>query len=108
MKALQLLDELILDPSPAERPVVNQNFKDLNPLLFGYEACRKGHEPARFARGYYLIHYVESGKGVYYLEDKTYPVTAGQIFIIRPADVVKYAADIETPWSYIWIGFNGE
>ncbi|EKQ56612.1 MULTISPECIES: AraC family transcriptional regulator [unclassified Clostridium] len=86
--------------------VLNQNFKDLNPLLCGVEECCKSHEFGPASREYFLIHYIVDGKGKFKIRDKTYILKKGNIFIIRPNEITYYEADNEDPWKYIWIGFN--
>ena len=48
------------------------------------------------------------GKGRYQLDNESYEVTAGQGFIIPPDTRTFYQADKEDPWSYYWIGFEGD
>ena len=89
-------------------PVANKNFRDLNPLVFGEEKCLPSHSFGPAIRGHYLIHYVVSGKGKLYLNQKIYEINKNQAFLIKPDDFVKYTADKADPWHYIWIGFMGE
>lgn len=88
--------------------IINRKFQDINPLVFGWEDCAKGHCFGPHIRDYYLIHYVRAGKGVLENSDGVFPVEAGQIFIIHPGQVTTYTADKDDPWKYIWIGFNGK
>lgn len=88
-------------------PIINRKFRELNPLLLGWEECLPNHSYGPHVRDYYLIHYIQSGKGVFYNDSGVHPVEAGQIFIIYPGQVTTYTADIKEPWSYIWIGFDG-
>ncbi len=46
------------------------------------------------------------GHGVFHSGGKSYPVRAGQFFVIRPFEVTEYQADSQEPWEYIWIGFT--
>lgn len=50
-----------------------------------------------------IIHYVTHGKGFVAYEDKTYTVSAGESFIIRPYRQVNYGPDPEDPWGYAWV-----
>lgn len=88
--------------------MLNRCFRDLNPLLYGSEACRAGHTYGPAIRSYHLLHYVEYGKGVYETDGVRYPVSAGEAFLILPGKVTIYTADSNDPWRYRWIGFNGE
>lgn len=73
----------------------------------GFEPCLPGYRFGPATRTSYLIHVVFSGKGIYYVGDKVYPISAGQVFLITPGTTTTYQADYNDPWSYGWIGFNG-
>lgn len=88
--------------------LTNRNLKDLNPLIAGEEACAPGHSFGPSVRKYTLIHYVRRGKGVLYARGSAHPVRAGQAFVILPEEVTTYTADLQDPWNYCWIGFDGE
>ena len=87
----------------------NKYFNDLNPRTCGEDdACVKGQSYGPHARDFYVLHYVVSGKGKYYVGGNCYEVSKGEIFIIKPNEFTTYTADIENPWHYIWIGFDGD
>jgi len=86
----------------------NYNFKDINPSACGYQQCESSHSFGPAVREHYLIHYVKSGKGTFEQGGKIHHIKSGQIFLIRPFEITFYQADIENPWTYYWIGFNGE
>ena len=90
------------------RFLTNRNLSDLNPLIAGEEFCAPGHSFGPAVRAYTLLHYVISGKGVFYTDGHAYPVTAGQVFCILPGQVTTYTADENDPWHYRWIGFDGK
>lgn len=73
----------------------------------GYEKCQKGYTWGPAVRDHYLIHYVISGKGTLQCNNTVYQIGRGDVFLIRPATVVSYSADMEDPWEYCWVGFNG-
>ncbi|MBR3894457.1 MAG: AraC family transcriptional regulator [Clostridia bacterium] len=91
-----------------EFALLNRHFSDLNPLLCGCEDCEPGHSFGPAVRKYTLIHYVTQGSGMVYKGGESYRVNAGEAFIILPDEVVTYTADPQNPWSYQWIGFDGE
>lgn len=86
--------------------LLNQNFKELNPLLCGFEECSKGYGFGPASREYYLLHYVVRGKGSFTIKDRVYNLKKGNIFVIRPNEITYYEADKNDPWKYIWIGFQ--
>ena len=73
----------------------------------GYEKCASGHSFGPAVRTQYLLHFVISGKGTYSVGGVTYPVKAGQAFLIKPSEVTYYQADREAPWEYMWMAFDG-
>lgn len=86
--------------------LLNQNFKEINPLLCGFEECYSGHGFGPASREYYLLHYIEKGKGSFTIKEKCYSLRKGNIFVIRPEEITYYEADKNDPWKYIWIGFQ--
>ena len=60
------------------------------------------------SKPHYLIHYVLSGKGHFRFHDKEYQLEAGYGFLIQPNELAFYQADAKDPWTYLWIGFDGE
>ncbi len=86
--------------------LINRGFSDINPLAAGYENCAPEHSYGPCARDYYMIHYVVSGKGRFKTGEKTYSLTAGDMFLFSPREITFYQADKEEPWTYIWVGFT--
>ena len=84
-----------------------RNFSPVSPVFCGREVCNPGHSNEQFL-DVYLIHYIESGKGKYYVGKHEFDITAGQCFIIYPYEHHHYAADMEEPWTYSWVAFRGE
>ena len=87
--------------------LTNLHFRDLNPRNAGEEACASGKKFGPYVRTYTLIHYVISGSGTLYAQGSQYPVHAGEAFLILPDEITTYTADIQDPWHYQWIGFDG-
>ena len=87
--------------------LADRHLQDLNPLIAGTHDCDPGYGISPAVRKYTLIHYVFRGKGTLFCERGTFPVQAGQAFLIRQGEVANYRADRDEPWYYCWIGFNG-
>lgn len=85
-----------------------KRFHELNPLFVGYDYCSPGHSFGPAVRDHYLLHYIFSGKGKFWVEGKEYILNAGESFLIKPRQVIRYQADQADPWYYAWIGFDGE
>lgn len=73
----------------------------------GLQSCSPNHSWGPGIRDHYLIHFVISGKGSYICGGKTFQLKAGDLFLIKPSQVVYYVADPNDPWEYYWVGFNG-
>ena len=88
------------------------NFIDLHPFQYGRELCEPGHAFGPAQRRHYLFHYIIKGKGTLIAtegagEQSRYELHAGEGFLIFPGHVNTYFADIEDPWEYIWVEFDG-
>ena len=78
----------------------------IDPIFCGQEDCKPDHYWGPGVRLYWLIHYVESGKGVFRIGDQEYSVGAGSFFVVPPNEEVMYQADHDDPWNYMWVGFH--
>lgn len=86
---------------------LQRSLMDLCLVYCGREKTRKGVEFKTLPRRHYSIHFVESGKGVFRLGEKTYRLQKGDLFFIQPGVACSYRADAADPWTYSWIGFTG-
>ena len=89
-------------------PVQKHKFSDLYLCFCGYETCQPLHSYGPAVRPNYVIHYIISGKGTFTIGNRTYRLTAGQGFFLMPNVRTYYEADADDPWTYLWIGFDGE
>jgi len=58
-------------------------------------------------RDHFLIHFIHKGKGIFQTGDKTYYLEKGDGFLICPDVITYYEADLNDPWHYSWVGFDG-
>lgn len=77
-------------------------------ISIGYSQASENNNSRHDNNKFYTLHYVLSGKGTYYYNQKSYTVTSGQFFVIPPFDKASYAADSDDPWSFIWINFTAQ
>lgn len=82
-------------------------FREFHLCFCGYEQCEPGHFYGPASRPNYILHFVLKGKGTYQVGGRSYPIQAGQGFLIEPKTMTSYWADCEDPWTYLWIGFGG-
>ncbi len=73
----------------------------------GCQKCDALYQWGPGVRDHYLIHYVISGCGHYKLGKNCYTLHAGDTFLVYPNTEVTYYADVDDPWEYAWVGFNG-
>lgn len=73
----------------------------------GKEYCEPSHAFGPAIRDHFLIHFIVDGKGKFYHNDKIYEVNPNQMFLICPDETTYYEADERSPWTYLWVGFNG-
>lgn len=87
--------------------IQNNNPGEVTVLTSGISQTTAGYSIAPQILDFYLIHYVISGKGIFWNSEQRYELGAGDIFIIYPNQLVAYAADNMNPWQYTWAGFTG-
>lgn len=75
-------------------------------IYAGIQDCSDMHSFGPGMRTCYIIHYVIRGKGTFICNSKSYTVSAGESFVIRPMDYVRYYPDEKDPWKYTWIEFR--
>jgi AraC family transcriptional regulator of arabinose operon len=57
-------------------------------------------------QGYHL-HVILSGKGWLTVKKQTQQLHSGQMFLTKPGETSVYGADMEEPWIYCWMSFDG-
>lgn len=73
-----------------------------------------GHKPPNLhkwgpgVRDIYALHYIASGKGVLETRHGIFSLNAGESFIIFPHMEIYYYPDLQDPWEYVWVEFNGD
>ncbi len=80
---------------------------ELNVYRCGIEDCSSGHSWGPALRDHYIIHHILGGRGIFQVNGKTYHLGENDCFMICPNTIVYYQADLQEPWSYAWVGFNG-
>ena len=73
----------------------------------GSNKCAPLYSYEHLVKNRIIIHFVLSGKGTLYLNNKSYEVKAHQIFLIPDNIRTKYQADKDDPWEYIWFHIGG-
>lgn len=53
------------------------------------------------------VHFVLDGKGTFVIDQKEYRIKKNDIFLIPKGTPIQYHADHDTPWTYMWVTFDG-
>lgn len=81
--------------------------EELSLTVCGIERCKRDKFYGPAVRDDYHVHFVLSGKGTLQVEDRTYTIGRGQIFVIYPNVETYYFTDPSDPWQYTWVSFTG-
>lgn len=79
----------------------------LSVIECGLQICHSGHSSGKLVYPDYSAHFILEGKGIYYVNGKSYELSKGQGFMITPDIPNIYTADDVHPWKYIYMSFNG-
>lgn len=85
----------------------NRGFQDVEPLFYGHEHCGPEQSFGPIVRDYWMIYYVDAGKGTFASDDRIYEVHEKQLFFVRPGASTRIVADRHTPWFFHWIALRG-
>ena len=88
------------------------HYVDLMPYQYGREACTPGHAFGPARRSHFLFHYIISGRGLLMSTSDNgaksdHRLGEGEGFLIFPDQVNTYVADLDDPWEYVWVEFDG-
>lgn len=98
-------DEHFIHPSEASSS--GRIPAEVSLIFYGREECAPGHSWGPGLRDTFILHYIQSGRGIFRSEGREYPLAAGQGFLITPETLVHYEADLHDPWIYAWVGLRG-
>ncbi len=87
---------------------IRKQTNDLYLVHCGHQLCPPGYTYDQKIPNEYHLHFVLNGKGIITMNDKTYHIKKGNIFLITKGIAINYYADLEDPWEYMWITFDGE
>lgn len=87
----------------------NRSLHDLTPAVAGYGKIIPAHRCRRQPQEKLLtlLHYVVSGKCIFYMKNQVYPLHEGQVFLLKPGEYVEFISDGPEPFSLRWVGFTG-
>ena len=74
----------------AEKETRHQAY--LTVYFCGSENCPPRHAYGPAVRPHYLLHVILKGRGIYQYKGQTYALSAGDAFLIPPAEVTYYQA----------------
>lgn len=81
--------------------------EEMSVLFSGEGRPVEGHYIGPAVHDFYLIHLVLDGEGTFETLGESYRLRKGDVFVIFPDILVKYEADMQRPWSYVWVAFSG-
>ncbi len=94
--------------SPAKVHINEKHSKrELDFYYSGEEKCTPGYEWGPMVRDHFVLHVIFSGCGRFQVGDREQVLKAGDFFIIYPGVKTWYKADLDNPWHYCWVGFDG-
>lgn len=73
----------------------------------GSQSCLPNYSYGPAVRDHYILHYIIEGKGTLKINEETYSLEAGDLFIIPKNKSTFYQADEHEPWHYCWLGIDG-
>lgn len=79
----------------------------ITPLIIGFEKCDPGKPLITFKKPHFVIHFVLSGSGTYFIRGKNYEIHEHTVFLNPAEEKISYRPNSAHPWQYVWIEFSG-
>lgn len=73
----------------------------------GYQPRNPRHFFGPVVRDEYILQYATAGAGELNVRGKTHVLKAGDLFLLEPNTLLRYAANPADPYAYYWVGFGG-
>lgn len=86
--------------------LLNQHLTDINPIAAGWSTGDRSNGSQSSPRIFVLLHYISRGSGTLTLDGKSYPVHAGQCFIVPP-HCATFSFYSSGSTDQKWVGFTG-
>ena len=87
---------------------IKRQTNDLYLVHCGLQQCPPGYTYNHKVPNENHLHFVLGGAGVLEIDGNTYHLKTDDIFLIPKEHPIQYYADLEDPWEYMWITFDGE
>lgn len=95
-------------PADSYMELSGRLFRDIYTLFCGRQKCPPLYSFGPAVRECYLLHFCLDGCGDFYANERHYHIEKGQGFLICPNELTFYQAEEHLPWTYAWIGLDGE
>ena len=76
-------------------------------IYCGKEHCEPSYCYGPNRRENFVLHIITEGRGVLETAGRSYHLKENEAFILFPDTEAYYKADSASPWTYIWVGFDG-
>ncbi len=87
---------------------IKRQTNDLYLVHCGHQQCPPCYTYNHKIPNEYHLHFVLNGKGTLSIDENIYHIKKDYIFLIPKDMPIRYYADTEYPWEYIWVTFDGE
>lgn len=87
---------------------IEKQTSDLYLVHCGQQQCTPGYTYNHKIPNEYHLHFVLNGKGTLKVSQRIYHIKKDDIFLIPKDAHIHYYADMDNPWEYMWITFDGE
>ncbi len=87
---------------------IKRQTNDLYLVHCGHQHCTPGYTYNHKTPNENHLHFILSGKGSLTINGTTYALKKDDLFLIPKSVPIDYAADMNDPWEYMWVTFDGE